>query len=111
MIGRSKPTSCRLELGRRLAFEKFWLTCAALAWTLRRGSTLVLMLGKVLKGFQRVRGGEIQAAVGAIKARSAVLAAFIHQCGPGYRSWRQFSQDKDFLWLNCTLRVLSSSKF
>src|ERR1700730_474903 len=95
MIGRSKPTSCRLELGRRLAFEKFWLTCAALAWTLRRGSTLVLMLGKVLKGFQSVRGGEIQAAVGAIKAGSTTLPAFLDQRGLNDRTGRRFSQKKD----------------
>jgi hypothetical protein len=40
--------------------------------------TLVLMMRKTVEGFQRISGGEIQAAAGAEKACTASLGAFIH---------------------------------
>ena len=49
---------------------------------------LVLMVGEILKGFQRVSGGEIQTATRAEKAGAATLGALVHQGGPGERTWR-----------------------
>lgn len=55
----------------------------------------MLVMGKVLKGFQRINGGEIQPAMRAEKAGSAAFGAFIHQCGPDNRGRRQLSQNGD----------------
>jgi len=44
------------------------------------------MLDKVLKGFKSVRGGEIHAAAGALKAGSPALNAFVRQRGPNDRT-------------------------
>jgi hypothetical protein len=49
---------------------------------------LVLMVGEILEGFQRVSGGEIQTATRAEKAGAATLGALVHQGGPGERTWR-----------------------
>jgi hypothetical protein len=46
------------------------------------GSALVLMVSKILEGFERVGRGEIQAATRAEKAGSAALCALVHQRGP-----------------------------
>jgi hypothetical protein len=59
--------------------------------------TLVLMMRKTVEGFQRISGGEIQAAAGAEKACTASLGAFIHQGGTGHRNGRKFSQMEGFL--------------
>lgn len=48
----------------------------------------MLVVGEILKGFQRISGGEIQAATRAEKAGSATLGAFVHQRGPGDRTRR-----------------------
>jgi hypothetical protein len=52
------------------------------------GSALVLMVSKILEGFERVGRGEIQAATRAEKAGSAPLGALVHQRGPDYRTGR-----------------------
>ena len=54
---------------------------------------LVLMVGEIVEGFERVSGGEIQTATRAEKAGVATLGALIHQGGPGERTGRQFSQN------------------
>ena len=69
----------------------------------------MLMVGEVLKGFQRVGSGEIQAAARAEKTGSAALGAFVHQRGPGYRNRRQFSQN-GFLWQIVRLDSKAASK-
>jgi len=69
----------------------------------------MLMVSKILEGFQRICGGEIQAATRAEKAGAATLGAFIHQGWPGNRSGRQFSQN-GILCKNCTLDSLSSQQ-
>lgn len=74
---------------------------ASFAMWLWPGGALMLMVGKILEGFQRVLRREIQAATRAEKAGYATLGALIHQRGPGYRTRRQFSQN-GFLRSNCT---------
>jgi hypothetical protein len=54
---------------------------------------LMLMVGEILEGFQRVSGGEIQTATRAEKAGAPALGALVHQGGPGERTGRQFSQN------------------
>jgi len=61
------------------------------------GSALMLMVGEILEGFQRVSGGEIQAATRAEKAGSATLGALVHQRGPDERTRRQISQNSSSL--------------
>jgi hypothetical protein len=56
----------------------------------------MLMVGKVLEGFQRIGSGKIQPASRAEEAGIAALGAFIQQCRAGYRSRRQFSQNSSF---------------
>jgi len=62
----------------------------------------MLMVGKVLESFQRIRSGKIQPATWAEKTGAATFGAFIHQCWPRYSSRRQLSQDGDPC-KNCTL--------
>ena len=69
----------------------------------------MLMVGKVLKSFQRIGSGKIQPAARGEKAGSAALGAFIHQGWPGYRSGRQFSQN-GFLARIVRLRAWVASK-
>jgi len=64
----------------------------------------MLVLSEVLKSFQRIGSGEIQAATRAEKAGAAAPGAFIHQGRAGYRSRRQFSQN-GFLATIVRLRV------
>jgi len=63
------------------------------------GGALVLMVGEILEGFQRVLRCEIQAATRAEKAGPATPGALVHQRGPGERTRWQFSQNRIFLWL------------
>jgi len=58
------------------------------------GGALMLMVGEILEGLQRVGGGEIQAATRAEKAGDATFGALVHQGGPGERTGRQFSQNR-----------------
>ena len=57
-----------------------------------QGSTFVLVVPKVVEGFQGIGSCEIHPAVRAEKAGSAAFGAFIHQSGPGNRRRRQLSQ-------------------
>jgi hypothetical protein len=69
----------------------------------------MLMLGKVLEGFQRVRSGKIKAASRAEEAGVATSGAFIHQGWPGNRSRRQLSQ-MVILCKDCTLAGLNTQQ-
>ena len=74
-----------------------------------RGSTFMLMVGKVLESFQRIGGGKIQPATRAEEAGAAAFGAFIHQCWPSDSSRRQLSQNRDPC-KDCTLAVLGSQQ-
>jgi hypothetical protein len=59
---------------------------------LKLAGALMLMMRKTVEGFQRIGGGEIQAAAGAEETCTASLSAFIHQGGTGHRNRWKFSQ-------------------
>ena len=61
---------------------------AGFAVRLGPGSALMLMVGEILEGFQRVGGGEVQTATRAEKAAFATLDPLVDQRGPSDRARR-----------------------